>query len=179
MKVVYRWMILISLAVAVLLASGCVGIPLTNNTSTNNTSYILPGNITPNATPTMNQTLNVTNSTVVIGLTSQNNAFNRSTITVPGCAKVLVIYQNKDSGIANNFAIYNSSDQKMKIYQGKVITGPNTTDYYFNAPCKPGKYYFRSDVHPGFMNGQFVVTAPINKTSKGYGRRLQTLPDCF
>jgi len=33
-----------------------------------------------------------------------------------------------------------------------------TTTYTFTAPSTPGTYFFRCDVHPETMTGQFIVT---------------------
>ena len=41
--------------------------------------------------------------------------------------------------------------------KGDTITGPATTTYTFTAPDEAGTYYFRCDVHPEQMNGDFVV----------------------
>lgn len=37
------------------------------------------------------------------------------------------------------------------------MTGPATTTYTFTAPSTPGTYFFRCDVHPTVMTGQFIV----------------------
>ncbi|KAF5035146.1 MAG: cupredoxin domain-containing protein [Methanoculleus sp.] len=94
---------------------------------------------------------------VTIGLTAHNIAFNVSTITVPAGAKVTVDFDNEDSGIPHNFAVYTNSAATEKIFVGDIITGPAKTTYTFTAPSKPGTYYFRCDVHPEQMNGNFIV----------------------
>jgi plastocyanin len=40
---------------------------------------------------------------------------------------------------------------------GDVITGPKKITYTFDAPEKPGTYFFRCDIHPTTMTGQFIV----------------------
>jgi plastocyanin len=94
---------------------------------------------------------------VVIDLVAHNIAFDKSTITVPAGAEVTVNFDNKDSGIPHNFAVYQSAAADNTIFKGKIITGPQKITYKFTAPSSPGTYYFRCDVHPTIMNGQFVV----------------------
>jgi len=94
---------------------------------------------------------------VTIGLTAQNMAFNTSTITVPAGAMVTMNFDNRDSGIPHNFAAYTDSSASKSIFVGEVITGPETTTYTFTAPSDPGTYFFRCDVHPTTMTGQFIV----------------------
>ncbi len=94
---------------------------------------------------------------VTVDLTAQNIAYDKSTITVPAGAQVTVNFDNKDIGIPHNFAVYQSSSAQNAIFKGDIITGPATTTYTFTAPSQPGTYYFRCDVHPTQMNGQFII----------------------
>ncbi len=76
---------------------------------------------------------------------------------MPAGANVTVHFDNKDSGIPHNFAVYTDSSAANKIFVGNIITGPATMDYKFQAPTTPGTYFFRCDVHPTQMTGKFVV----------------------
>lgn len=109
------------------------------------------------STNTSMGTTGAAGSNVTIGLTAENMAFNTSTITVPAGAKVTMNFNNMDSGIPHNFAAYTNSSTSTTIFKGEVITGPKTTTYTFTAPSKPGTYFFRCDVHPTTMTGQFIV----------------------
>ncbi|MCE5338314.1 MAG: PQQ-binding-like beta-propeller repeat protein [Methanomicrobiaceae archaeon] len=95
--------------------------------------------------------------TTTIDLTAENIAFDQSTITVPAGANVTVNFNNKDSGIPHNFAVYTDSSAAEKIFVGEIITGPATTTYTFTAPSTPGTYFFRCDDHPQQMTGDLVV----------------------
>jgi plastocyanin len=92
-----------------------------------------------------------------INLVAQNTAFNMKTITVPAGAKVTINFNNMDTGVPHNFAVYTDQSATTPIFKGEIISGPRTTTYTFNAPTSPGTYYFRCDVHPTVMNGQFNV----------------------
>jgi plastocyanin len=94
---------------------------------------------------------------VTVDLKAQNMAFDKSTITVPAGAKVTINFDNQDSGIPHNFALYTDSSAATVIFKGNIITGPANTTYSFTAPATPGNYFFRCDVHPTSMKGQFVV----------------------
>ncbi len=95
--------------------------------------------------------------TVTVDLSARNIAFDKSTITVPAGADVTVNFDNEDDGIPHNFAVYTDSSATDKIFSGETITGPDTTTYTFTAPSDPGTYFFRCDVHPEQMTGDFVV----------------------
>lgn len=95
--------------------------------------------------------------TVTVDLVAKNIAFDKSTITVPAGAQVVVQFDNRDSGIPHNFAVYQSSAASKVIFKGRIITGPRSITYRFTAPSRPGTYFFRCDVHPSVMTGRFVV----------------------
>ena len=109
---------------------------------------------TPAAT---NTTTVAAGGTATVDLSAKNIAFDKSTITVPAGADVTVNFDNEDDGIPHNFAVYTDSSATDTIFSGETITGPDTTTYTFTAPSDPGTYYFRCDVHPEQMNGDFVV----------------------
>jgi plastocyanin len=100
---------------------------------------------------------NATNS-VTVNLTAKGLAFDKKTIEVPAGAEVIVNFDNQDSGIPHNLAVYDTSAATTTIFKGEVITGPKTITYNFTAPTKPGTYFFRCDIHPTVMTGQFIVT---------------------
>ena len=93
-----------------------------------------------------------------ITLVAQNVKFDKNTITVPHGAQVTVTLNNMDSGVPHNFAVYTDSSASTSIFKGQIVNGPGTMTYTFTAPSTPGTYYFRCDVHPTTMNGQFIVT---------------------
>ena len=138
--------ILITLAIGLMItgATACSSKSSSTNTST--------------STSTSTST---TSNSITISLTAQNTAFDKNTITVPAGAAVTINFDNKDTGISHNFALYqtgsNSGSATGTIFQGKLITGPQTTVYTFTAPATAGTYFFRCDVHPTMMTGSFIV----------------------
>lgn len=94
---------------------------------------------------------------VTIDLSARNVAFDKSQITVPPGAMVTIVFTNNDSGIPHNFALYETRTASKSIYVGEIITGVRTIEYTFVAPTAPGTYFFRCDVHPTTMKGDFIV----------------------
>ena len=93
---------------------------------------------------------------VTIDLVAQNMAFDKNTITVKAGAQVTINFNNKDS-MPHNVAIYNDQSAAQVIFKGEVFNGPATRTQTFTAPSAPGTYFFRCDVHPVKMTGQFIV----------------------
>jgi plastocyanin len=134
-----RGKLLLVLTVSLLVTSM---VACTSNTSTTAT----PANVA--ATP---------NNSFTVNITAEKMTFDVDTITVPPGAAVILNFNNKDSGIPHNFAVYTDSSATQSIFVGQIITGPATTVYQFTAPANPGNYFFRCDVHPTQMTGMFIV----------------------
>ncbi len=165
------------LAVALLLAAGCTTptppvtpTPTPTETPTAPPTATATGTMTMTVPPTTETvppptgttapattTMPPTGGAVTVGLIAKNIAFNTSTITVPACSNVTVAFDNQDSGIPHNFAVYSDPGLSNTIFKGAIITGPKAITYTFKAPCAPGDYWFRCDVHPAAMNGKFIV----------------------
>ena len=94
---------------------------------------------------------------VMIDLTAQNIAFDKTTITVPAGAEVMVNLDNRDVGVRHNFAVYTDASATKSIFVGEAIAGPKTITYTFAAPVTAGSYFFRCDIHATGMTGTFVV----------------------
>ena len=102
-------------------------------------------------------TVNVKAGGAKVAITAQNMKFDKSTITVPAGSQVTVTFTNNDQGIPHNFAVYTDAAATTTIFKGSVIAGPASTTDTFTAPSTPGTYFFRCDIHPTTMNGQFIV----------------------
>ena len=115
---------------------------------------------TPTTSPTVSTPPTATTSpsaaSLNIDLTAQNLAFNMDTINVPAGGQITVKFTNMDS-MPHNFSIYTDSTATTAIFQGQIISGSSAAVYKFTAPAKAGNYFFRCDVHPQQMTGQFIV----------------------
>jgi plastocyanin len=159
MKLRYQVPLLILMILASVSTSGC-----TSNSANQPSAPILQTSVT---TPVTGEPapLSLGNAQpVTIELTAKNMAFDQAAITVPAGAAVVVNFHNREAagssqvtGIAHNFAVYDSPAAKTTIFRGEIITGGEDATYRFTAPKIPGTYFFRCDVHPGIMNGTFIV----------------------
>ncbi len=93
---------------------------------------------------------------VTINLTASGTAFDKSSITVSAGATVALVFDNKDTRL-HNFALYETSAAANSIFVGELISKKKIT-YTFTAPTTPGTYFFRCDLHPFSMTGDFIVT---------------------
>jgi len=70
---------------------------------------------------------------------------------------VTITFINNDSGVPHNIAFCTSSSAATVIYKGENILGVSNITYTFDAPTTPGTYFFRCDIHPSTMTGEFIV----------------------
>lgn len=96
---------------------------------------------------------------VTVDLLAKNMNFDKDEITVIAGSKVFINFVNLDVGMPHNFAVYTGSDATSTIFQGRVVDGPAKITYAFDAPVDTGTYFFRCDVHPKVMTGQFYVVS--------------------
>ena len=127
------------------------GTPTPTATATATTAPTSTPTATASATPT------TAPQAVTINLVAKNLAFDKSTITVPAGAAVTVVFNNQDAGIYHNLAVYTNSSATTSIFSGQLILGTGTVTYTFIAPSQPGTYFYKCDIHPVQMTGQFIV----------------------
>lgn len=155
MRPIFRISVLMTLLIVLLIAAGCTS---TTTTTTTTTSAPVTGTTIMASASTTEPTTGIPGAgqTTQLALIAQNYAFDRASITVPAGSHVQLTFDNQDTGVPHNVAIYTSAAASTVIFKGEIITGPKKTTYTFDAPTKPGTYFFRCDIHPG-MNGQFIV----------------------
>ena len=117
----------------------------------------------PTATPSPSPTVSPTPTPpptpageVTVTLTATSLSFNPKTITVPAGSRVKINFENQDSPLIHNFALFRDSSATQSIFVGESISARSAT-YEFVAPTQPGTYYFRCNFHAASMNGGFVV----------------------
>jgi plastocyanin len=92
----------------------------------------------------------------VIDVYASENVFNTDEIKADANEELSIIFVNNDAA-PHNVAIYTNEDAEEEIYVGETFTGPGEVrEYTFTAPGK-GTYFFRCDVHPTVMTGEFKV----------------------
>ena len=90
-------------------------------------------------------------------LVAENLTWSPTTLSAPAATTVQVVTDNRDAGQQHNFALYVDRGYTQVIYQGDLVAGPVTHTDTFDTPSTPGQYFFRCDVHPDQMTGQFTV----------------------
>jgi plastocyanin len=148
-----KWSGLLAAAIAILALAACSSPSATTSAPASSTA---PSSAPP-ATTSSVPASTPAGQAVTIAITAKSISFDKSSITVPAGAKVTVNFNNADSGIPHNFAVYTDSGANTSIFVGQVITGPATVSYQFTAPAKAGTYFFRCDIHPSIMTGSFIV----------------------
>ena len=88
---------------------------------------------------------------------AQDIAFDTSTIELVADVPSTITFENRDAGVQHNIAIYTDSTLAEELFNGELITGPDTVQYPI-PPLAAGEYYFQCVVHPA-MNGTVVVSA--------------------
>ncbi len=111
----------------------------------------------PKPTPTPSSPTTTPAPSSTVNLVARNIAFDLSTIIVPAGQTITVNFDNQDQSVPHNFAAYMDQFATTPIFVGQIITGPAKTTYTFTAPSRPGRYFFRCDVHPTTMTGTLVV----------------------
>jgi plastocyanin len=114
---------------------------------------------------------------VTVDLLAKNMNFDKDKITVIAGSKVFINFVNLDVGVPHNFAVYTGSEATRTIFQGQVVIGPSKITYAFDAPVDEGEYFFRCDVHPEVMTGQFYVVSSDLLESSQAGTTIQGQPE--
>jgi len=149
----------VALLVLLLCAAGCTG-------SGNGAppSGVPPGSPLSTAPAGLSASPAAGGPSIILDLTARNMTFDTAAMTVPAGAGVTINFHNREpagssqvTGIAHNFAVYTGPAATEEIFRGDIITGGTDAVYRFTAPSSPGTYFFRCDVHPGAMHGQFIV----------------------
>jgi plastocyanin len=92
-----------------------------------------------------------------VEISAQNLQFSTKTIDLTAETPETIAFDNKDAGTQHNIAIYEDDTLTKVLFQGSLVTGPDTADY--KVPGLPaGSYYFHCDVHPT-MNGTVEVAS--------------------
>ncbi len=93
-----------------------------------------------------------------VTVVAQNVAFDTATIVLPSDVPTTITFDNRDAGTQHNIAFYTDQELSQELFNGELITGPDTVVYPVPA-LQTGEYYFLCIVHPT-MNGAVVVGPP-------------------
>lgn len=87
---------------------------------------------------------------------SVDSKFTDESLTAPADVAFSVVFDNRDSGIPHNFAIYRDAAFRNKVFIGETFPGRDKRLHKI-GPLAAGTYSFRCDVHPDDMIGTLVV----------------------
>lgn len=104
--------------------------------------------------------------TAEYNLAVKYSSFDKESITVPADSMVTINFDNQDSHISHNFAVYSDSAGNDAIFKGDIITGPAMKTYIFKAPHEPGTYFFMCDIHPDDETGKLIVIKSAGESPK-------------
>jgi plastocyanin len=92
-------------------------------------------------------------------IAAQNLKFDKANLTAPANSSITVQLTNNDAGILHNIAFYRNRQGTTRLTPnsvGELFAGPGTRSLTFTTPGA-GSYFFRCDVHPDTMFGNFTV----------------------
>jgi plastocyanin len=102
-----------------------------------------------------------------VPVSALNVAFDTDSIALPADAPSTIAFDNQDAGVQHNISIYSTPELAELLFQGELVTGPDSIDYAV-PPLPAGEYYFHCDVHPN-MNGAVVVDGAEGEEPTGEG----------
>ena len=114
---------------------------------------------------------------VRLKLIAEDLKFDLEELSVPRDALVTLDLTNRDD-VPHNFAAYRTEAATEPIFVGETFSGPGVaTVYQFDGPAESGTYFFRCDIHPADMTGEYliVVSSPGGggePSSRGRAYRL-------
>jgi plastocyanin len=91
-----------------------------------------------------------------VKISAKSLKFDKAELALKTGGDADIAFDNEDSAVPHNVAIYADEGHTKQIFVGDLIVGPLKIDYKFPAP-PPGGYFFRCDVHP-FMQGKVTVS---------------------
>jgi plastocyanin len=95
-----------------------------------------------------------------VEIAAQNIAFDKRELRVSSGGNVRIRFTNNDAGVEHNVAVYQSSTNLTAVAPGAIgatFPGPGVVDEVVFAKPAAGAYFFRCDVHPTIMTGNFIV----------------------
>jgi plastocyanin len=77
--------------------------------------------------------------------------FAETSMTVPAGVPLVIDFQNADTGVQHNWAIYDPADGS-ELFKGPILVGPAAATLQVKA-LQPGTYKYVCDIHPQTMTG--------------------------
>jgi plastocyanin len=81
--------------------------------------------------------------------------FAQTTMTVPAGVELTIDFQNADTGVQHNWALYDPADGA-ELFKGPIVSGPGNATYTVPA-LEAGTYDYVCDIHPQTMTGTLTA----------------------
>jgi plastocyanin len=84
---------------------------------------------------------------VALTITAKDIAYTPASMSAPAGAELRIRFDNQDSGVPHNIALFGDAGFSTMLFEGEIITGPATRDATIPGLIA-GTYQFRCTVHP-------------------------------
>ena len=103
-------------------------------------------------------------SGTALSIGAKDRRFDKGCLAAPADQSSTIEFDNQDSSVPHNVAIYDRTNGKKPLFKGEVIIGPKKIVYSVPARTS-GTYEFQCEPHDFAMTGTFIVG-----NGKGTGR---------
>jgi plastocyanin len=95
-------------------------------------------------------------SGTALSIAAKDRKFDKDCLAAPADRSFTIEFDNQDSSVPHNVAIYDRANGKRPLFKGEVIIGPNRVTYSVPAQAS-GTYQFVCEPHDFTMIGTFIV----------------------
>jgi len=95
-------------------------------------------------------------SGTALSIAAKDRRFDKGCLAAPAEQPFTIEFDNQDSSVAHNVAIYDRANGKKPLFKGELIIGPRRITYSVPAQA-PGTYEFQCEAHDFAMFGTFIV----------------------
>jgi plastocyanin len=95
-------------------------------------------------------------SGTALSIAAKERKFDKDCLVAPAGQPFTIEFDNQDSEVVHNVAIFDRTNGKKPLFKGELIVGPRTTTYSVPAQAS-GTYEFQCEPHDFAMSGTFIV----------------------
>jgi plastocyanin len=95
-------------------------------------------------------------SGTALSIAAKERKFDKDCLAAPADQPFTIEFDNQDSSVPHNVAIFDRTNGKKPLFKGEVIIGPNKVTYSVPAQAS-GTYEFLCEPHDFTMIGTFII----------------------
>ena len=95
-------------------------------------------------------------SGTALSIAAKDRKFDKDCLAAPAGQPFTIEFDNQDSSVAHNVAIFDRTKGKKPLYKGELVIGPKKVSYSVPAQAS-GTYEFECEAHDFAMMGRFIV----------------------